>query len=144
MSISCETCREYLPLLSELPAGESLKNLAPLVAGVDGAPSPSLIESHLATCADCSRELAFLSSIRREVTAIPTMAAPSELRSKIRARLQQEAEAAPANLGITAAAPVMITPKPKQVSSLERWTQGFSSFFRRPSNVAWASSAALA
>ena len=125
MKLSCGECRQQL---GELMDGELHGDVA---ANAD-------VRAHVAGCAGCRRELALLQAARNELRAFPIIAAPTDMRERVRAQI--------ATMPKTPRA-VPSTRDHSVRHRRENTKQGFSrrvaDFFRSPANLAWTSSMAL-
>jgi|GEM_PF-6441075 len=101
MNITCDTCRErWDELLNDSPSGASPTEAAQ-------ASELAQAREHLAQCAQCQGEFALLQAARQELHVFPVMAAPVDLRARIRQQLEAEASAATPVSPIAALEPVM-------------------------------------
>ncbi|MBV9469582.1 MAG: hypothetical protein JO316_19300 [Abitibacteriaceae bacterium] len=162
MSISCQECRERLSELldaedSTLPNSLSKARLPqthfnPITNGLTDRMAPANaypeMAAHLATCPGCACDLAFLRSIRDEMHSLPKMAAPSNLRARVRSQLEQASVAAPL---LSAPKTLFVNSQPLSTPSANGVANGhyrerparqpslldtFVSFFSRPLNMA--------
>jgi hypothetical protein len=83
--ISCTECRERL---GELLAAE----VAPVHAGHNGAASSdlSVLRAHVSECEECAQSLKVLRATRETMRDFTPLAAPLDLRDRIRARVENE------------------------------------------------------
>lgn len=161
MPISCQTCRDNLPrLLEPQPdAGDGVSApvspgdapvsepaAAASVSEAVAAPPHAELESHLANCADCARELALLRNITATLRDLPLQPAPADLRARIRTQLTQLQTAGSATTttlpadGNHTAPPVPIVTSQTGRRIRPQWLD----FFRQPARVAWTGGVALA
>ena len=124
MTFSCETCREHLSEWLESSDSESSNTSARLHSPAEQYSSQEEMDAHLKSCASCAGELALLRAARDELRALPMMAAPADLRARIRAELETENK-------IETAPPARFV-----------WPEWLS--FRRPMRVVWAGGLAVA
>src|SRR5689334_11943808 len=103
--ITCTECRERLnDLLDETS-----------VSSKDSA--LRAMQAHVADCAQCRHDLAILRAAQNELRALPQVAAPSALRARVLAAIEEETARKASPQGLSAA---------------------FESFLRRPARLAWA------
>lgn len=87
MNITCETCRErWDELFNNSPQGASQ-------SGTNEVSEQAEVREHLAHCVQCQGEFALLKVAREELHVFPVMAAPLDLRARIRQQLEAEAVA---------------------------------------------------
>lgn len=55
------------------------------------APDVAALRAHLPSCPDCAHDLAMLRHARTELQALPSVAAPPDLRARVRAQIEDEA-----------------------------------------------------
>jgi hypothetical protein len=144
MPISCETCRETLhsyladfietkngeapagvPALAQTSIEASKQEATPLSSTQRGE-----IETHLAQCSLCSRELALLRGMTTELHNLPSVPAPPDLRARIQSQLASEVRAA--------AQPIATREQTTGRNAPPSWIQRWRDFWHRPTRVAWA------
>lgn len=161
--ISCTECRERL---GEVLADE----VAPVHASSPNSAAPNgsladaaLLRAHLADCKECARDLKVLRSAHEALKSFEPVTPPEDLRSRIRAQVEREPSPQAVEVGVggtfsdsnhvaptqgrmDVVPPVMRLPRVARQQSRDvrdSWDK-FKRFFRRPTNVAWASGLALA
>jgi hypothetical protein len=164
--ISCDECRERL---GEVLHAEVLLEESPSAVSSSVAADVAELREHVASCAQCRSDLQLLRAARRELSDFHAVVAPYNLTSRIRAELEREPNVraftqTQSAKGRVVNSEMAVLPRqtvpaekmemaPRSVKAMahrpaprdvhDMWDR-FAAFFNRPSNVAWASGAALA
>lgn len=126
----------------KIACNECLQRLSEALDETAISPAPAELSEHLAACESCRAELELLRAARAELRAFPLLAAPTDLRARIRAELETSPESASS---VAAATPIVTPPTASQNAKPARhnWRESFRAFLRHPTNITWASCAVI-
>ncbi len=143
MNIECNECRQRL--------SDALDETADTTA-------PNALAEHLAGCDSCRAELKLMQAARAELRALPILAAPADLRSRVRAQVEAAPVAAEQPIFptaqskiITAPANIKSTPgtEPRKIRRKSSsptpisWRDRFRALLNHSTTITWASCCVL-